>query len=134
MTRLLYLPDDATVIQLEVPLTPTELVAAVNAGLRPIPLLRNSPEARLTASQVNNTVIVAPVRSRGRPRKTAAAVDLTRRQRQVTELSARGFNSQEIAEMLSLSRRAVNYHLRQVRARIRGQTEQAHFSPPPEEE
>jgi DNA-binding CsgD family transcriptional regulator len=130
MTRLLYLPDDATVIQLEVSLTPAELTAAVNAGLRPIPLLRASPAARLTASQVNNTVIVAPLRGRGRPPKTPAAADLTRRQRQVTELSAKGFTSQEIAEMLGISRRAVNYHLSQVRARVRGQAAQAFFTDP----
>ena len=104
MTRLLYLPDDATVIQLEIDLSPAELVAAVNAGLRPLPILRS-----------------APVRQPGRPRRAAERTDLTRRQRQVLELSSRGFTSAEIAGMLDLSRRAVNYHLSQVRKRIRGE-------------
>ena len=121
MTRLLYLPDDATVIQLEIDLSPAELVAAVNAGLRPLPILRSAPAGRLTATKVNATVIVAPVRQPGRPRRAAERTDLTRRQRQVLELSSRGFNSAEIAGMLDLSRRAVNYHLSQVRKRIRGE-------------
>ena len=121
MTRLLYLPDDATVIQLEVDLNAAELVAAVNAGLRPLPLLRAAPAGKLNASQVNATVIIAPQRAPGRPRSTTARTDLTRRQRQVLELSSRGFTSTEIAAMLNLSRRAVNYHLNQVRMRIRGE-------------
>ncbi len=121
MTRLLYLPDDATVIQLEVDLSAAELVAAVNAGLRPLPLLRAAPAGKLNASQVNATVIIAPQRAPGRPRSTTAHTDLTRRQRQVLELSSRGFTSTEIAAMLNLSRRAVNYHLNQVRMRIRGE-------------
>ena len=121
MTRLLYLPDDATVIQLEIDLSPAELVAAVNAGLRPLPILRSAPAGRLSATKVNATVIVAPVRQPGRPRRAAERTDLTRRQRQVLELQERGFNSGEIAAMLNLSRRAVNYHLNQVRQRIRGE-------------
>jgi DNA-binding CsgD family transcriptional regulator len=121
MTRLLYLPDDATVIQLEVDLTPAELVAAVNSGIRPLPVLRAAPPGKLSATQVNATVVIAPLRPRGRPRTSLSKPDLTRRQRQVLELSSRGFTTAEIAAMLNLSRRAVNYHLSQVRLRIRGE-------------
>ena len=120
MTRLLYLPDDATVIQLDVELTPAELVAAVNAGLRPLPILREAPAGKFTACQVNATVVIAPARPRGRPPSSPDKPDLTRRQRQVLDLSARGFSSEEIAAMLDLSRRTVNYHLNQVRRRVRG--------------
>lgn len=121
MTRLLFLPDDATVIQLEVDLSPAELVSAVNSGLRPLPVLRSAPAGGLTAVQVGTTVIIAPSRQPGRPRISSAKPDLTRRQRQVMELSSRGFTTAEIAAMLNLSRRAVNYHLSQVRRRIRGE-------------
>lgn len=121
MTRLLYLPDDATVIQLDVDLAPAELVAAVNAGLRPLPILRNAPPGRFNAFQANATVVIAPARPRGRPRTMPAKSDLTRRQRQVMELNVRGFSSEEIAAMLDLSRRTVNYHLNQVRRRVRGE-------------
>lgn len=120
MTRLLYLPDDVTVIQLEVELSPVELVTAVNAGMRPLPVLRSSPAGKLTACQLDSTVIVAPLRAVSPPRKGPAKVELTRRQKQVLELSTRGFTTMEIAAMLSLSRRAVNYHLNQARSRLRG--------------
>jgi DNA-binding CsgD family transcriptional regulator len=120
MTRLLYLPDDVTVIQLEVELAPAELVTAVNAGMRPLPILRSSPSGKLTACQLDSTVIVAPLRVALRPRKNPAKIELTRRQKQVLELSTRGFTTMEIAGMLSLSRRAVNYHLNQARIRLRG--------------
>jgi DNA-binding CsgD family transcriptional regulator len=122
MTRLLYLPDDATVIQLEVDLAPAELVSAVNAGLRPLPILRSAPAGPFSAVQVNTTVVIAPTRAKGRPRRSAEKSDLTRRQRQVLELSTRGFSSDEIAAMLDLSRRTVNYHLNQVRRRVRGES------------
>ncbi len=119
MTRLLYLPDDATVIQLEVDLSPAELVTAVNAGMRPLPILRSSPPGKLAACQIDTTVIIAPVRSALRPRKVQPGSELTRRQKQVLDLSVRGFTTTEIAGMLSLSRRAVNYHLNQARSRLR---------------
>ena len=83
MTRLLYLPDDATVIQLEVDLSPAELVAVVNAGLRPLPILRTAPAGKLSASQVNATVVIAPLRSPGRPRRNSVNANLTRRQREL---------------------------------------------------
>ena len=55
MTRLLYLPDDATVIQLEVELTPDELSAAVNAGMRPAAVL---PLKHIgTSGQVMDTIL-----------------------------------------------------------------------------
>jgi len=45
--------------------------------------------------------------------------DLSKRQAQVLELSARGLTSGEIAVILHLSRRTVNYHLSQVKDRQR---------------
>lgn len=122
MTRLLYLPDESTVVQLDVDLTPAELVTAVNAGMRPLPALRAGPPGKLTACQLDSTVIVAPLQPSSRPRKNLPQSELTRRQKQVLELSARGFTTMEIAGMLSLSRRAVNYHLNQARTRLRSGT------------
>jgi len=127
MTRLLYLPDDATVVQLEVDLTPAELVTAVNAGMRPLPVLRAGPPGKLMACQLNATVIIAPQRNVNRVRKRSADSSLTRRQKQVLELSARGFTTLEIAAMLDISRRAVNYHLNQARSRLRGDLPEKSF-------
>lgn len=121
MTRLLYLPDDTTVIQLDIETNPDELVAAVNSGLRPLPVLRNFPANKLTASRLNNTVIIAPQRCKERIPKTAGKTDFTRRQGQVLELSSKGFTTAEIAAMLSLSKRTINYHLGRIRMRIRSE-------------
>jgi DNA-binding CsgD family transcriptional regulator len=119
MTRLLYLPDDATVIQLEVDLTPAQLSAAINAGMRPLAVLRSAPPGKLTASQVGSTVIIAPAPKRARSTARNAKPDLSRRQAQVLELTARGLSSGEVALLLHLSRRTVNYHLNLVKNRMR---------------
>src|SRR5512133_4119704 len=100
MTRLLYLPDDATVIQLEVDMPAAQLCAAVNAGIRPLPVLRSAPPDKLTASEMGGTVIVAPAAQRTTPLKhTHTPAGLSRRQSQVHELSIRGLTSGEIAVM-----------------------------------
>jgi len=120
MTRLLYLPDDATVIQLEVDMPASQLCAAVNAGIRPLPVLRNAPPGKLTASEMGGTVIVAPAAHKTIPlKRTHIPASLSRRQTQVHELAIRGLTSGEIAVMLHLSRRTVNYHLNQVKNRMR---------------
>ena len=67
MTRLLFLPDDLTVVQVEVEITARQLVAAINSGLRPLPLLRDAPFGKLVANLLGNTVVVAPAVKRGRP-------------------------------------------------------------------
>jgi DNA-binding CsgD family transcriptional regulator len=133
MTRLLYLPDDTTVIQLEVEISPSQLCAAVNAGMRPLAVLRNAPPGKLTANEMGGTVIVAPAPSGKRSnsaKTTPPASGLSRRQAQVHELSVRGLTSGEIAVMLHLSRRTVNYHLNQVKNRIHpGEIPQAELFP-----
>lgn len=131
MTRLLYLPDDATVIQLEVDMPADQLCAAVNAGIRPLPVLRNAPPDKLTASEIGGTVIVAPAIQRTTPAKrTHTSATLSRRQTQVHELAIRGLTSGEIAVMLHLSRRTVNYHLNQVKNRMHlGEIPQAELFP-----
>jgi DNA-binding CsgD family transcriptional regulator len=119
MTRLLYLPDDVTVIQLEVELTPAQLSAAVNAGMRPLEVLRSAPPGKLIAHQIGSTVIVSPAPKRISRSTLPAKSNLSRRQAQVLELSARGLSSGEIALLLRLSRRTVNYHLAKVKDRVR---------------
>ena len=120
MTRLLYLPDDATIIQLEVDQSPSQLCAAINAGIRPLSQLREAPPGKLVASEVGATVIVAPaVKKEPAIAKKKSYVGLSRRQAQVHDLTVRGLSSGEIAVLLHLSRRTVNYHLNQVKNRLR---------------
>lgn len=120
MTRLLFLPDDLTVIQVEVEITPRQLAAAINSGLRPLPLLRDAPFPKLTANQLGNTVVVAPAVKRGRPPRLAPLkTRLTRRQRQVLELKSVGLSTAEIAITLGISRRTVSYHMGQLREQLK---------------
>lgn len=116
MTRLLYLPDDATVIQLETDLTPSQLTSAVNAGMRPVVALKTAPPGPLNAIQAGNTVIVIPAESQSVSAERAA---LTQRQAQIFELSTRGLSTGEIALLLHLSIRTVNYHLNKAKALLR---------------
>jgi len=116
MTRLLYLPDDATVIQLEVEITPSQLTAAVNAGMRPLAVLKGAPPGKLSAIHAGTTVIIIPG---GEPISFKNKSELSKRQAQVLELSARGLSTGEIAMLMNLSRRTVNYHLGMVKERIR---------------
>jgi len=116
MTRLLYLPDDATVIQLEVELTPAELSAAVNAGMRPVAALKAAPPGKLTAIQAGSTVIVTPGEMKS---SSAEKADISKREAQVLELSTRGLSTGEIALLLHISRRTVNFHLSNVKERLR---------------
>ena len=116
MTRLLYLPDDATVIQLEVELTPSQLATAINTGMRPVPVLKNAHPGKLTAIQAGTTVIVTPWNEEF---NSTEKPDLSKRQAQILELSLRGLSSGEIALLLHLSVRTVNYHLGKVKERLR---------------
>ena len=95
MTRLLYLPDDATVIQLEVEITPSQLTAAVNAGMRPLAVLKSAPPGKLSAIHAGTTVIIIPG---GEPISCKNKSELSKRQAQVFELSARGLSTGEVRE------------------------------------
>ena len=120
MTRLLYLPDDVTIIQLNVEISARQLAAAINAGLRPLAVLGESSE-RLAASQIGNTVIVSPRHKRGHPAQLLQHSSLTRRQRQVLELASHGYSNLEISKMMGISRRTVSYHLKGIKSQIKNE-------------
>ncbi len=117
MSRLLYLPDDVTIIKMEIQIPPKQLAASINSGAAPVPLLFDSGE-RLAASQIGQTVIVSPKRRRGRPAKALARNNLTRRQRQVLELASHGYSNSQIASLMGISRRTVSYHLKGIKTQI----------------
>lgn len=120
MTRLLYLPDDMTIIQSNVEIGARQLAAAINAGLRPVAMLGESSE-RLIASQIGNTVIVSPRHKRGHPAQSLQYSSLTRRQRQVLELASHGYSNLEISKMIGISRRTVSYHLKGIKSQIKAE-------------
>jgi DNA-binding CsgD family transcriptional regulator len=117
MTRLLYLPDDATIIHLDVDVPSRQLAAAVNAGLDPLPGVFIKGQ-RYTARLVGNTVIIFPYRKRERTAQDFDSKVLTNQQRRVMELAMKGLTNIEIAERLGISRRTVTYHMRGIRERI----------------
>jgi DNA-binding NarL/FixJ family response regulator len=117
MTRLLYLPDDATIIQIEVDIPSKQLAAAINAGLKPVPQLEESPD-RLSARLVGNSVIVFPWRMHENYSKVKQYSNLTRRQREVLELAMNGYSKIQIAERMGISRRTVAYHLKSIKTLI----------------
>ena len=117
MTRLLYLPDDATIIQLEVSIPPRQLAAAVNAGLEPIPHILKRGQ-RHFASLVGATVIVYPRRKRDRVSPAVPRPRLTHRQSQVLELAMDGYSNVQIAAAMGISVRTVTYHMKGIKAHI----------------
>jgi DNA-binding CsgD family transcriptional regulator len=120
MTRLLYIPDDITLIQLDVEISARQLTAAINAGLHPVQALSSSSE-NLHASQIGNTVIVSPRHRRGHPVRQLQQNNLTRRQRQVLELASNGYSNIEIAKLMGISRRTVSYHLKGIKTQIKSE-------------
>lgn len=114
MTRLLYLPDDVSLIQMDVEINARQLAAAVNAGLRPVPVLEPITE-KLIACQIGNTVIVSPGLENGRPTRLLQQDSLTPRQKQVLELASSGYSTSEISKIMNISRRTVSYHLKCVK-------------------
>jgi DNA-binding CsgD family transcriptional regulator len=118
MTRLLFLPDDATIIQMDVSIPPRQLTNSINAGGTPVQILMDCGDA-LTASQIGQTVIVSPKRKRGHPARAKRVKDtLTRRQRQVLELASHGYSNSQIASLMGISRRTVSYHIKGIKTQI----------------
>ncbi len=130
MTRLLYLPDDATLIQYELNIPPKQLAAAVNSGLQPIPPLSENPQ-KLSARLIGNTVIVFPFELRENRKRRSPYANLTHRQSQVLELAMHGYSTTQIASLLGLSTRTVTYHLKKVKALIKPGVYQALCKTPP---
>ena len=119
MTRLLFLPDDQSLLVYESPLNPPELAAAVNSGawLPPYaahPTAPKDPPA-LQAFHLGRLVVVIPTQPLHLAPETleqGQPVHLSPRQRQVLNLLARGFSNKEIAVRLKMHPRTVANHIR----------------------
>jgi DNA-binding CsgD family transcriptional regulator len=123
MTRLLFLPDDETLVVLDSPLAAADLVSCVNQGKwtpPPLDTPRNPVMAAATlhATRQGRTVIVTP----SQPLDLAGpALDEIRRllkprQRQVLLLLAHGLSNKEIAVQLDLHPRTVAMHIATLKA------------------
>jgi DNA-binding NarL/FixJ family response regulator len=119
MTRLLFLPDDQSLLVYESPLNPLELADAVNRGawLPPYASQTAGTESQpaLQAFHLGRLVVVIPTQPLSLAPETLKErqpAHLTPRQRQVLNLLARGLTNKEIAARLKMHPRTVSNHIR----------------------
>ena len=117
MTRLLFLPDDQSLLVFESTLNPPELAAAVNRGAWLPPAyaagLENQPA--LQAFHLGRLVVVIPsqpLRLAPETLEKSQPAHLSPRLRQVLQLLAQGLSNKEIALRLKLHPRTVARHIR----------------------
>ena len=114
MTRLLFLPDDQTLVVLESPLAAGDLVELVNQGqwIPPAPYDQATPAGRAAIFQAarfgdqGRTVVISHCLPAAEIRRL-----LKPRQRQILLLLAHGLTNKEIAVRLKLHPRTVALHI-----------------------
>jgi DNA-binding NarL/FixJ family response regulator len=110
MTRLLFLPDEHSLVVLDSPLPASALAACVNQGqwTPPEPFAAINPAAlhAIRLGKPGRTVIVTPCLPTRQVRRL-----LKPRQRQVLRLLAHGLSNKEIAARLHLHPRTVALHM-----------------------
>jgi DNA-binding NarL/FixJ family response regulator len=126
MTRLLFLPDDQTLVVLDSPLAAGDLVERVNQGrwTPPAPydaIHGDKIAAPLHAMRLGNqasTVIITPHPPFDLAGAALAEIRrlLKPRQRQILLLLARGLSNKEIAVQLGLHPRTVAQHISALKA------------------
>jgi DNA-binding CsgD family transcriptional regulator len=114
MTRLLFLPDDQTLIVLDSPLAAGDLLEKVVQGQwTPPPPYDVVHAATLHATRLGRTVIVTPhlPLDLSEPAFDEIRRVLKPRQRQILLLLAHGLSNKEIAVQLGLHPRTVAQHI-----------------------
>lgn len=123
MTRLLFLPDETTLIQLESPLDPDNLIHSIQNGLwqPPTPYRegdKGGQTRRLQAIRLGTIVVVGyqvSQKSGGIRRRRGS---LSRRQLQVLKGLAEGLTSRQIAARLKLHPGTIEHHVNAIKARL----------------
>ena len=125
MTRILFLPDDSSIILLETRLLPAALVNAVTRGTWHPPEadfhgLNHNPSGQIlpqwSAVQLGKIVVILPEPHPGED--NPAPVKLSPRQHQVLNLMVCGLSTKQIASKLHLSPRSVFFHVAALKARL----------------
>ncbi len=120
MTRLLFLPDENTLILLNSPMKPDELVDSVEKNLwnPPAPYHETSHQ-RLQAVKLGTVVLISEApRQKTHQARRRMGVNLTRRQMQVLQGLAEGLTTHQIAVRLKLHRRTVDFHVNALKTRL----------------
>ncbi len=117
MTRILFLPDDRTILQFDSNETAEELVSAVNAGrwLPPEPFRGENP---LRASRQGALVVVMLARGEPAPGDAGDSPTFSPRMQEVLLSLSEGLTTRQIAARLGLTPRMVQYHVSEIKRRL----------------
>lgn len=123
MTRLLFLPDETTLILLESPLDPDDLVRSIQNNLwqPPAPYQgcgEGGPPQRLQAARFGAMVVVSNQVSHKPGSVRRRSGGLSRRQTQVLKGLAEGLTSRQIAARLNLHPGTIEHHVNAIKTRL----------------
>jgi len=122
MTRLLFVFDDSPQLMIDSPMSPDELIAAINTGKWQFPAQTFSlPQIALRASRLGDLIIVAPAQPSefgNPPIESDLTLGLSKRQREVLEGIAEGLTSKQIAARLGVGIRTVEFHVATLKNRF----------------
>ena len=123
MTRILFLPDEQTMLVIDSNLPATQLVQAINSGRWQPPVdlpAHNADHAGLKA--VYLTARILAVIPAGRASTLQSPVRLTRRQLQVLQCIVKGMTAKQIARQLGLHPNTTAMHIANLKKRLGAET------------
>lgn len=123
MTRLLFLPDETTLILLESSLDPDNLIHSIQNNLWQPPVSyreggQGGRNRRLQATRLGGIVVVGYQVSKKSGGVRRRGGGLSRRQLQVLKGLAEGLTSRQIAARLELHPRTIEHHVNAIKARL----------------
>jgi len=121
MTRLIYIPDESSLILLDSPLNADALVESVKKGLwNPPGTTAENPPGRLQAVALGGTVVISTSRWQKTPPRAwhSRKPGLPHRQRQVLQGLAEGLTTTQIAARLHIHPRTVEHHINAIKIRL----------------
>lgn len=124
MTRLLFLPDEKTTLELESMLDPDALIDLVNSGEWELPQPWQKENFELCAFRQDNRVIVLPaavleeIEEEEENFEPAKSLQLSPRQCQILDGLARGLTLKELALNMGISRRTVSAYVTILKKRL----------------
>ncbi len=123
MTRILFLPDEQTMLVIDSNLPATQLVQAINSGRWQPPVdLPAGATDRAGLKAVYLTARILAVIPAGRASTLQSPVRLTRRQLQVLQCIVRGMTAKQIARQLGLHPNTTAMHIANLKKRLGAET------------
>lgn len=116
MAHVVFLPDEQTVMMLDVPQSGIEVVYAVQEGTWPIPEPYTIPPGGLRAFGQERLVVILPAALAGST--PPAHTRLSQRQAEVLQGLAEGLTTRQIASRLRIHPRTVELHVAAVKERL----------------